>query len=95
MHTDPWLCPDCKKQDPTRCALHDGGTACPVTGRRQPTYADRVDASTSDYDAGLFNDFGGGNIAWWHDYLQAEIGRCNAYWRIILRSANVKAEAPK
>jgi len=54
-----------------------------------------VDASTSDYDAGLFNDFGGGNIAWWHDYLQAEIGRCNAYWRIILRSANVKAEAPK
>jgi hypothetical protein len=34
-----------------------------------------------DYDAGLLNDFGGGNVEWWHDYLRAEIGRANDFWR--------------
>jgi DNA repair exonuclease SbcCD ATPase subunit len=31
------------------------------------------------YDAGLLNDFGGGNVEWWWDYLRAEIGRCNDF----------------
>ena len=34
-----------------------------------------------DYDAGLLNDFGGGNVDWWQDYLRAEIGRANDFWR--------------
>ena len=34
-----------------------------------------------DYDAGLINDFGGGYVEWWQDYLRAEIGRANDYWR--------------
>lgn len=34
-----------------------------------------------DYDAGLLNDFGGGNVEWWQDYIRAEIGRANDYWR--------------
>lgn len=34
-----------------------------------------------DYDAGLLNDFGGGNVGWWQDYLRAEIGRANDHWR--------------
>ena len=35
----------------------------------------------ADYDAGLLNDFGGGNVEWWQDYLRAEIGRANEFWR--------------
>ena len=34
-----------------------------------------------DYDAGLLNDYGGGNVGWWHDYIRSEIARCNEYWR--------------
>lgn len=34
-----------------------------------------------DYDAGLLNDWGGGNTDWWLDYLRAEIGRANEFWR--------------
>ena len=40
-----------------------------------------------DYDAGLLNDYGGGNIEWWQDYLRAEIGRANDYWRSALSTA--------
>jgi hypothetical protein len=39
--------------------------------------------SPSDYDAGLLNDFGGGDVGWWQDYIRAEIGRANEYWREI------------
>jgi hypothetical protein len=35
----------------------------------------------ADYDCGMLNDHGGGNVAWWWDYLRYEIGRCNDYWR--------------
>jgi hypothetical protein len=38
-------------------------------------------AQMPDYDAGLLNDWGGGNVEWWQDYLRAEIGRANDYWR--------------
>jgi hypothetical protein len=34
-----------------------------------------------DYDAGLLNDFGGGDAGWWQDYIRAEIGRANEYYR--------------
>ena len=34
-----------------------------------------------DYDPGLLNDYGGGNVDWWFDYIRAEINRCNEYWR--------------
>ena len=34
-----------------------------------------------DYDPGILNDFGGGNIGWWQDYLRPEIERCNEHWR--------------
>ena len=34
----------------------------------------------NEYDAGLLNDWGGGNVAWWHDYPRYEIGRANEYW---------------
>lgn len=34
-----------------------------------------------DYDTGLINDYGGGNIGWWQDYIRSEIERCNEYWK--------------
>jgi len=34
-----------------------------------------------NYDAGLLNDFGGGDVNWWQDYLRAEIERANEFWR--------------
>ncbi len=40
----------------------------------------------ADYDTGLINDYGGGNVDWWQDYIRAEIERCNAYWRTIIES---------
>lgn len=47
--------------------------------------ADLIDRNslneTPDYDAGLLNDFGGGNVEWWQDYLRAEIDRANEFWR--------------
>lgn len=33
----------------------------------------------SAYDAGLLNDFGGGNVEWWQDYIRAEIGRAEEH----------------
>ena len=33
-----------------------------------------------EYNAGLLNDWGGGNIDWWHDYLRYEIGCANSHW---------------
>lgn len=46
-----------------------------------------------DYDAGLLNDYGGGNVSWWHDYIRAEIGRCNGYWRSVIESYMPDAES--
>ena len=40
----------------------------------------------ADYDAGLLNDFGGGDVNWWHDYLRAEIERANEYWRALINN---------
>ena len=34
-----------------------------------------------DYDSGLLNDYGGGNVEWWQDYIREEVNRCNGYWR--------------
>lgn len=32
------------------------------------------------YDAGLLNDFGGGNVGWWQDYIRYELNRCSEYY---------------
>lgn len=64
--------------------------------------ADLIDRNslneTPDYDAGLLNDFGGGNVEWWQDYLRAEIGRANEFWRdaiAALPAQGVQSEAIK
>lgn len=44
-------------------------------------------ALNADYDAGLLASGGGGDVNWWQDYLRAEIGRANDYWRCALENA--------
>lgn len=33
------------------------------------------------YDAGLLNDYGGGNVQWWQDYIRNELGRAHAFYQ--------------
>lgn len=40
----------------------------------------------ADYDPGLLNDYGGGNVEWWRDYIRCEINRCNEHWRSLIMS---------
>jgi hypothetical protein len=46
-----------------------------------------------DYDCGLLNDYGGGNVDWWWDYIRAEVGRANEHWREALPAAQAACQA--
>lgn len=60
-----------------------------MTLTRDEIERDRA-AGTPDYDMGLLNDFGGGDVDWWFDYLRAEIARANDYWRDIHLAAEAR-----
>lgn len=47
----------------------------------EPSPIHKGEADYADYDAGLLNDFGGGDVGWWQDYLRAEIDKANDFWR--------------
>ena len=34
-----------------------------------------------DYDPGLLNGFGGGDVNWWFDYIRQIVADANEYWR--------------
>lgn len=54
------------------------------------TCGERADGAMLDaYDAGLLNDFGGGDVEWWQDYIRAELGRAHDFY------ASQTAAAPK
>ena len=40
-----------------------------------------VQEPLDQYDAGLLNDFGGGNVEWWQDYIRAELGRAHDFYQ--------------
>jgi hypothetical protein len=40
------------------------------------------------YDAGLLNDFGGGNVDWWQDYMRAELDRAHDFYQSQVSSLN-------
>lgn len=61
---------------------------------RPEQQAARVLADLPDYDAGFLNDWGGGNVDWWQDYLRAEIGRANEAWRENTLAAIARHLAP-
>jgi len=58
---------------------------------------DHLAACIPDYDSGCINDFGGGNVGWWQDYIRGEVQRCNDYWRsqIAQLEADKSAAAPE
>lgn len=33
------------------------------------------------YDAGHLNDYGGGNVGWWHDYIRSELDRAHDFYQ--------------
>lgn len=44
--------------------------------------ADAVSSLNLDaYDAGHLNDFGGGNIGWWQDYIRSELGAAHDFYQ--------------
>ena len=44
---------------------------------RQPSDAFQLET----YDAGLLNDYGGGKVEWWQDYLRAELARAHEFYQ--------------
>ena len=50
------------------------------------TKTDPTILEEDDYDPGLLNDYGGGDVGWWRDYIRTLINDCNAYWRSVIES---------
>ena len=38
------------------------------------------------YDAGLLNDYGGGNVEWWHNYIRNELQNSHDYYASIIEN---------
>ena len=41
-----------------------------------------------EYDAGLLNDFGGGDVEWWQDYIRAELSRAYDFYQSQVENLN-------
>lgn len=48
-----------------------------------PEIGELVEANKTvqEYDAGSLNDYGGGNVEWWQDYIRAELGRAHDFYQ--------------
>jgi len=42
------------------------------------------------YDAGLLNDYGGGNVEWWQDYIRAELARAHDFYASQIAALSVE-----
>jgi hypothetical protein len=98
MSPDPWKIVKAVAELPDRTSPEDRPDMMLVTGDELAAIIlahtalshpvpDVPGAEDADYDAGLLNDWGGGNVDWWQDYLRAEIGRANDHWRAQMDSA--------
>jgi len=45
-----------------------------------PSSAVSCNQTLQTYDAGLLNDFGGGDVSWWQDYIRAELERAHEFY---------------
>ena len=48
-----------------------------------------------EYDCGNLNDYGGGNVSWWQDYIRAEVGRANEFYASTIGSLKEENERLK
>lgn len=46
-----------------------------------PIPANKPAISLDQYDAGHLNDYGGGNVGWWHDYIRSELERAYDFYQ--------------
>lgn len=49
--------------------------------KNRPAPSVPADVVLDRYDAGLLNDFGGGNVEWWQDYIRAELGNAHDFYQ--------------
>lgn len=42
------------------------------------------------YDSGLLNDWGGGNVGWWQDYIRVELGRAHEFYAAQIEAAEAR-----
>ncbi len=63
---------------------------CPAC---KPAPTPEGSAEIGAYDAGLLNDYGGGNVAWWQDYIRAELERSHDHY--IAEVRRLRAELAK
>jgi hypothetical protein len=59
----------------TDCAETDDGAIALYTAPPAPSVPE-----LEEYDAGALNDFGGGNVGWWQDYIRSELGRAYEFY---------------
>lgn len=63
-----------------KAKLRDAYDATPQQCLRD-VQASAINSVTLDcYDAGLLNDFGGGNVAWWQDYMRSELNAAHDFY---------------
>ena len=74
-NSDSWNCKYCNKTKDCEALKDPRNFAAPKA--EQPPVQEPLD----QYDAGLLNDFGGGNVEWWQDYIRAELGRAHDFYQ--------------
>jgi len=79
------VCPHCASKDDSTYVVECSG--CVARHRAQLAAEDARPVELEAYDAGLLNDFGGGNVEWWQDYIRAELGRAHDFYQSQLGSA--------
>lgn len=76
-----------RERDEYKLSADTEARACDKARQARSDVEKRLEAfsefanTVCDYDAGLLNNHGGGNVDWWFDYIRAEVGRANSWWR--------------
>jgi len=65
-----------QEQDGNVCARCGGIVFDPVIKQEQGE-----PVALAEYDAGLLNDYGGGNVGWWWDYIRYELGLAHDHYQ--------------
>ena len=69
-------------------ARHEDGSGrpawavmCDCMKKEALSIASKKNTELECYDAGHLNDFGGGNVGWWQDYIRAELERAHDHYQ--------------